>query len=266
MGGLARRATFTKQFLKEHAGEAVFQVDAGGLFNHRANDLARSRALLEGLAGLGVGIVNLTPGDAAELEKLGMERARLGRPGGRDARAPWLPQQFVTANVFGPRHQALAPPFVVRRTADGARIVFLGLSAADPLENFGYAVDDPKAALKRLLAQVGGSADFLILLAFMPQHQVLDIATNFQNLDIIVSGYGGQFGIAPYQIGHVWVLHSQYEGRFVGHAGLQLNAEKRLARLEPNGIVALDSSFADDPEMAALIAPARPAPPGGKTP
>lgn len=245
MGGLARRATFTKQFLKEHAADAVFQVDAGGLFDHRAGDPARSRAVLDGISRIGVDIANLTPGDAAELDRLGVS-GKIKQP------------QFVSANVFGPGHAVIAPPFVVRRASGGTRMVFIGVSAAGGLDKFGYTVERPQETLKRLLPQVSGSADLVVLLAYMPNREVVEIAADFQNVDIIVSGYDGQFGIAPYQIGHAWVLQAQYEGRFVGQVALQMNAEKHVAKLEPNALVVLDSTIPDDPEMAALIAPVKP--------
>lgn len=229
-----------KQFLKEHAGATIFQVDAGGLFNHRVPDAARSRAMLEGVEKLGVDIINLSPADAAELERLG-QAGKVKQP------------QFVTANVFGPGHKTIAPPFLVRRASDGTRLVFIGLSEASVTDTFGYTVENAQEALKRLLPQVAGSADVVVLLAFMPNRDVVDIAANVPGVDMMVSAAEEQFGVPPYQIGSAWVLQSQYEGRFVGHVGLQVSAEKHLVKPEPNAIAVLDASFADDPEMAALL-------------
>lgn len=223
------------------------------MFNHRAHDPARSRAILDGVTKIGVEIVNLTPGDATELERLG-------------AAGKTRQPQFVSANVFGPGHKTIAPPFIVRRAADGTRMVFIGLSASNVLGNLGYTVENPREALKRLLPQVSGSADLVVLLVYMPNREVVEMAANFQNVDIIVSGYEEQFGIAPYQIGNAWILQSQYEGRFVGHVALQMTAEKHLAKVEPKALVVLDSSFADDPEMAALVAHVKPPAAGPRTP
>jgi len=244
MGGLARRATFQKQFLKDFAGSLIFQVDAGALFNPRAPNQARAQAMLEGIGKLGVEIVNLTPGDARELERL------------RAAGKLKLPQ-FVSANVFGPDRKAVAPPYVTRRAADGRRIVFLGLSSVPRHETFGYTVDDAQETLKRLLPQVRQEGDLVVVLAYMPNREVVNMGVNAKGVDVIVSAFEEQFGLAPYQFGDAWILQAQYEGRLVGYAGLQWTADKRLVKLDPQHIVALDASFADDLEMAAILARAK---------
>ncbi len=201
--------------------------------------------MLEGVGKLNLEIVNLTPGDARELEWLGVA-GKLKQP------------QFVSANVFGPNRKPVAPPYLVRRAADGSRVVFLGLSAVREHETLGHIVENPQEALKRLLPQVRQAADLVVLLAYMPNRDVVDIAVNIPGVDVIVSAFEEQFAVAPYQIGQSWILQAQYEGRFVGHVGLQLSAEKRLEKLEPHTIVALDSSLADDPELAAVVARAKP--------
>lgn len=219
-------------------------MDAGALFNHRVPDQARSRAMLEGIGKLGVEIVNLTPGDARELERLGLA-GKLKQP------------QFVSANVFGPGRKTIAPPYLTRRAADGRRIVFIGLSAVRGHETFGHTVDNAQETLKRLLPQVRQEGDLVVLLAYMSNREVVHIAVNVPGVDVIVSAFEEQFGIAPYQFGDAWILQAQYEGRFVGYVGLQWTADKRLARFDPQHIVALDASFADDPELAAIVARAK---------
>jgi 2',3'-cyclic-nucleotide 2'-phosphodiesterase (5'-nucleotidase family) len=220
-------------------------VDAGGLFNPLVAELSGARGMLEGVASLGVEIVNLTPGDARVLRQLGAIGKRQ-RP------------QFVSANVFGPEGKVIAPPYVVRRAADGRRIVFLGLSSVRRHETFGHKVDDPRETLRRLLPDVRQAGDLVVLLAFMSNREVVDIAVNVPGVDVIVSAYEQQSAAPPYQIGNAWILQSQYEGRFVGHVGLRWSGEGRLEKLEQYAFAVLDASFADDPEMAELVAGSKP--------
>ena len=246
MGGLARRATFLRRFVQEHPGASIFQVDAGALFNHRAPDPLRSQILLEGVAKLGVEIMNLTPADARELERLGAA-GKVKQP------------QMVSANVLGAGRKTIAPPYAVRRARDGSRIVFIGLSSVSEHEAMGYMVESPQETLKRLLPQIRQGAELVVLLAYMPNREVVDIAVNQPGVDVIISAFEEQFAVAPYQIGHAWILQAQYEGRMVGHAALELSPEKKLEKLAPHHIVGLDATFADEPEMAALVARAKPA-------
>ncbi len=225
-------------------------MDAGALFNHRAGDTARSRALLEGVARLGVEIMNLTPADARELERLG--------PAGQGKRP-----QFVAANVFGPGRKAIAPAYLMRSGAAGGRIAFVGLTSVSGSEALGFTVEPPRQALERLLPRLRPSADVVVLLAYMSNRDVVDIAANVPGVDVIVSAFENQFAVAPYQVGQAWILQAEHEGRFVGHAALNMSPEKKLAGLDPHHIVALDASFADDAEMSALLARLKPATPAG---
>ena len=133
---------------------------------------------------VGVEIVNLTPGDARVLRQLGAIGKRQ-RP------------QFVSANVFGPEGKVIAPPYVVRRAADGRRIVFLGLSSVRRHETFGHKVDDPRETLRRLLPHVRQAGDLVVLLAFMSNREVVDIAVNVPGVDVIVSAYEQQSAAPP---------------------------------------------------------------------
>ena len=247
-------------------------MDAGGLFapQQKAGDEARNRALLEGMVRMEVAVVNLSPTDALLLPRLGPR--------------PKLPV-FVSANVRHPSGQALAPPYIIRggaseskarlaldgggksearlaldggsQTRPTARIAFVGLSAVPLPEVPGVTVDDPQAALHRLLPELRQKADSIVLLAYMPNRDVVSIAANFPEVDAIVTAYEHQGAAQPYQIGRAWILQSEYEGKFVGHAGLEFGSDRRLARLAAPGIQVLDHTVADQPELAALVARAK---------
>ena len=225
-----------KKFAGEHKGELIFQVDAGGLFaaQGKPGDEARNRAMLEGMTRLGVAVVNLSPGDARVLPTLGAR--------------PKLPA-LISANVRGN-----APAYVVRAGAQGQRIAFVGVSAMPLPEEPGVTVEDPKAALRRLIPELKQKADSIVVLAYMPNQDVVSLAANFPELDAIVSAYEHQGAAVPYQIGHAWIMQAEYEGKFVGFAGLEFGPDRRVAKLDPHGMQVLDTSIADQPELAALVA------------
>ena len=267
MGGLARRATWLKEFHEKYGGPPAFQVDAGGLFAFRKPDAERQRVLMEASARFGVDIVNLTPADAHQLHQMVLLRwktpgAAPKPPDPSQINIPWLAgqekqPQLISANVQGPDGKPLVAPYAVRRGADGSRIVFIGLTSTPKHEWFGYKLEEPRETLARLLPSVRDRADLIVLLAYMPNSDVLDIATAFPAVDVIVSAYEHQLAASPYQIGGAWVLQAPYEGKMIGAVGLQVSAARKLERLEPGHIVGLDASFADDPEIAALVAGAK---------
>ncbi len=191
---------------------------------------------------LGLDVLNLTPGDLRVLAHMGGEPQK-----------PGAPPQGVTANVFGPGRRVLAPPYVVRRAPDGTRIVIAGVSQQRPAGNFGYAVEDPRAALERLAPQVAGEGSVVVVLAYMPGRDAARLA-GIHGVDVIVSGFDDQFAVPPYQVGDTWVLQAQFEGRFVGQAELRARAPRRDALIASHSIVVLDGNFPDDPRMAALLA------------
>ncbi len=214
-------------------------MDAGGLFAppEKPGAQVKNRALLEGMVRLGVAAVNLSPTDARALPALGA--------------LPRTPA-FVSANVRA--NGANVPPYALRTTPRGERIAFVGLSSVPLPEEPGVTVEDPKTALRRLLPELEQKADSIVVLAYMPNQDVVSTAANFPEVDLVVSAYEHQGAAVPYQISRAWILQAEYEGKFVGFAGLEFGADRRLAGLEPHGIQALDASFADQPELAALVA------------
>lgn len=228
--------------MSEHRGAAVLQVDAGGLFDSRSPDRRAAELMWQAMGALGLDVLNLTPDDLAVLKRTGGEPHDTGGS-----------PQTVTANVFGPGRRLLAPPYIVRRAPDRTRIVITGVSQPRAGGNFGYMVEDPRAALERLVPQVAGEGSMVVVLAYMSGRDAAGLA-GIRGVDVIVSGFADQFAVPPYQVGDAWVLQAQFEGRFVGQAELRTQASRRDARIASHEIVVLDASFQDDPRMAALLA------------
>lgn len=249
MGGLPRRAAFVKRFLAEHPGGVTLQVDAGGLFNARQREPENERLMWQAVREIGLDLLNLTPADAGVLARLHEGAGTAG------ATSPSRSPQVVTANVFAPGRKPLAPPFVVRRAADGTRLVFIGLCEAHPAGNAGYLVEDPKQALPHLLSGIQTQGSIVIVLAYMTPSAAGELAAAVKGVNIIVSGRDDQFAVPAYQGpgSATWILQSQYEGRFLGYARLRFSAPGQLTDFDPQIIITLDSSIPDDPGMVALL-------------
>lgn len=254
-----------KQFLGEHSDAVTLQVDAGGVFDPRVREPQNERVMWQAIQEIGVDVLNLAPGDAAVL-------ARLDQPGGKPVAGPIQRAegalasrrpQLLTANVFGPGRKPLAPAYVVRRAADGTRLVLVGVSESRPGGHFGYLVEDPREALARLLPTIRTEGSVVVLLAYMPGSEAAELARAVKGLDIIVSGHEDEFAIQPYQSDAAWVLQAQYEGRFLGCVQLRLPAPGRLLDFERQVIVTLDGSIPDDPRVAALLEQRQVRPPAG---
>lgn len=236
-----------KRFVAEHSDAPVFQVDAGGLFAPRQKSgyEVRNRALVDGLARLGLAVANLSHADARLL------------PNGPRQKYP----AYVSANVRR-AGRLVAPPYVIRLGAKGTRIVFVGLSTDPLIEEPGIQVDDPQATLRMLLPELKQKADSIVLLAYMPNREVVSLAANFPELDAIVCAYEHQPAAPAFQIGKAWILQAEYEGKYVGYTGLEFGAGGRLARPHLPGIKVLDQTVTDHVELAALVARAKSQIPG----
>jgi len=248
VGGLPRRAGFAKSFLRHNPGALIFQADAGGVFDPKQREPEKEPIIWQALGEIGLDLLNLVPTDAAALARLtrrGQEIAVHSQP------------QLVTANVFGPGRRRLAPAYVVRRAADGTRLVFVGICEPHSGERLGYVVENPKEALASLLPVITTKDAVVILLAYMPTASAREVATAIKGLAIVIAGDENGIAAQPYRRSGIWILQTHSGGRYVGWVGLHFSAPGQLLSLDPQRIFPLDASVPDDPQVALLLEQSR---------
>jgi hypothetical protein len=232
-GGLPRRASLVDGL----GGSAeVILADAGDAPQGTSPyDRAKFEAIARGELLMGVAAHNIGASEArlgpAELSRLG---ATLG--------FPWL-----SANVRDRADQLVGEPVRIR-SAGGRRVALVGV-LAERYATQELQVTQPRRAVIEALLRVDGQYDSAIVLAYLPEDELRQLAEALPEVDVVVGGPTGQ-PIAPTRFGPTLLASATSKGKFVVvlDAPAVNSAERWTGR-----IVELDGRFADDPRQTANL-------------
>jgi 5'-nucleotidase len=176
-------------------------------------------------------------------------------------RARFEEAQFpiVSANVSIDGELPNVQPYVLRQI-DGHTVAIVGVtseSAGPKLEALGLdpTVEDPIAAVGRVVEEVGEGADIILVLSNLERSSAEALARAVPGVDAIVGLYKGvqRTPAAVPDAGRDVVLHaSGMEGQYLGALTLHFDAQGQLAAYDGRAW-ALTDRYADDPQMADLI-------------
>ncbi|MEP6671225.1 MAG: multiheme c-type cytochrome [Chthoniobacter sp.] len=137
---------------------------------------------------------------------------------------------------------------------DGWRVALVGVldgrSLGDGLGD-GLAVEDMGVALGRLLPQLKGRADFIVLLAFADEAGLTDLARQFYELDVILGGKVRQPSQKLIKENRSLILATTNEARAVGYLQATWRAPHLLGPLKGE-VQLVDDRIPQDPDIAAL--------------
>ncbi len=195
-GGLSRRATLIEQ---QRQSTPTMALDVGGaVTGNSPYDFVKLRAILAGQMKMGLDAFNLGGPEsrftAAQLRSLQRE----------------LEIPFVSANLRDSDGKAIAP--AIRMFVRGGQQVAVtgvvdpelvgdDLSAADPYRSVFDAIRDVQA-------------DRIIVLAYLPESGLKELAKKLPDVDAVLGGPTGQV-VPPNMIGHVLVGSSTNKGKFL---------------------------------------------------
>lgn len=159
--------------------------------------------------------------------------------------------------------ELFAPPFAIVDIA-GHRIALLGLTRLPSEAVADFDVRDPSTAVEPVLDELMGQVDTIILLTNMDYRSAMQLASVLPGIDLVVSASPGQLPTDAVRVagtGSLVVAAEQpvarHTGRRVGRLTVLLNHGGSLTDPQWHSI-SLDSSYADDPDMATLLAGYRP--------
>lgn len=233
-GGLPRRGTFVEQCGREGP---VVVVDAGGAASDVSTyDRLKFEAILKGELAMGVAAHNL---GRAEVE-LGAEYLRRVQ---RELNVP-----FVSANAADAEGELIAEPMRIVE-AGGPRVMFVGV--CDPqFKTEGVQIGPPRQAISKVLEKAAGKFDRVIVLAYMPEESLRELAENLPEVDAVVGGPTGQ-PMQPVSVrGYSLLTSATRQGKFL--AKLTSPRDDKSAALHGE-IVELDGRFADDPRQTENV-------------
>jgi hypothetical protein len=205
-GGLLRRGSLIEDERKKHQ---TVVVDAGGAPGGTAKyDQLKFTAIVNGELKMGLEAHNIGAPEAA----LGLDELKRLQ---QDVKVP-----FINANLRDSKTGDL--PFEPCRIvlANGRRLAFIGVLSqlyAGP----NWKIDEPREAILNALQQHKDQYDWAIVLAYLPEAELRELAASLPEVHAIVGGPTGQ-SIAPVTIGPVLMASATNKGKFV----VRLNVPK----------------------------------------
>lgn len=224
-GGLLRRASYVKQV----AGESdVLLADAGGAPGGTSlYDKLKFEAVLNGEVAMRVAAHNIGAPEA----ELGAHYLR---------RLPTrLSAMLVSSNVKDELGEFLVATHRIEPL--GSRRVAICGVLSPSYEQAGLQIDDPYEALFRLIPQLKGQYDVLLVLAYLPEQELESLVARLPEADLIVGGPTRQ-SITPRKSGPtVWGAATN-KGKFLVH----LVRNSQAGSTWSGKIVELGPEVADD--------------------
>ncbi len=237
-GGISRRSTYLRNFA---VGEHLL-VDAGNVgAGTGARELLDLDALLEGYRRLGYDAVNAGRGEVV----LGLDALR--------ARAAITPA-LISANVLDEQGRLVLPSHVSRTLTNGLRVAITGVVEPALVERelgAGLRVKPPADALGSLLPELRRTHDAVLVLAFMEQSAMIDLATLFYEIDALIGGAVEQPTAEPVMVNRATLTAITDRGKSIGR--LDLSFHHGRASVVTNDITMLYDAVPDDPALRDLL-------------
>ena len=197
-GGLLRRGSFVAEARKS---AAVVLLDAGGApAGTSPYQRAKFEAILLGELAMGLNAHNL---GAAEL-KLGADYLR--------EVAAKLNVPFVSANATDASGKPIA---AAHRLVKAGGRSFLVVGVVSPkFQTKHIRIGEPQAAVLRTLKSIDGKHDGLIVLAYLPEGELRELAARLPEADLVVGGPTRQ-AFAPRKVGPALLAAATNKGKFL---------------------------------------------------
>lgn len=232
-GGLPRRATLIGALRDK---TEVVVLDAGGTPGGRSlYDRLKYEAMLRGQQAMGAAALNLGAAEIALGPDAIREIAeRTGSP-------------LVSANTSTADGRPLAEPLRIIKAA-GRRLAVVGV-VGPRYATAQVRVAPPREAVLTALGGAKGRYDAVIVLAYLPEDELKQLAETLPEADVVAGGPTGQ-SMPPRRIGPALLVSATRQGKFVA----RLSAPRPGAAARWSGeIVELTDRFADDTEQLAGV-------------
>jgi Cytochrome c554 and c-prime len=227
-GGLLRRGSYVQSVRRE---ADVLLLDAGGApGGTAAYQREKFSAILQGEMAMGIAAHNLGGPEAA----LGADYLRRLA---QDESAP-----FVSANLRDRQGDLVtAPSRLIER--NGRRFLVIGVLSRRYAAG-GVTIDEPREAILRALSSAGAH-DSVIILAYLPEDELRQVAAALPEADLIMGGPTGQ-SISPTSAGPAWIASATNKGKFLVHMQGTFSSN----RFSWTGqVVEMDRQWSDEPQQ-----------------
>ncbi|MGQ0635967.1 MAG: multiheme c-type cytochrome [Planctomycetaceae bacterium] len=231
-GGLLRRGTVVA---RERQNKSAILVDAGGASaGTSAYHRLKFTAILRGELLMGLAAHNLGNPEAA----LGVDELR------RIETELHVP--FVSANLRDIAGRLVTAPCRIVE-AGGLRVAFVGvLSPREAIA--GCTIDEPRDAILSTLQRAAGQYDRVVVLAWLTEADLRDLAANLPEADAVIGGPTGQ-SLSPEAVGRTLVASAANKGKFL----VRVTIPAQDGTAWTGTVLELTDRFEDDPAQVANL-------------
>jgi 5'-nucleotidase / UDP-sugar diphosphatase len=239
LGGLARRAHMIESIRKDKG--SVLLLDCGAVFDHKKDNVELQLKAMElmGYDALNLGSPELNFGK----EFLERTHSRVSFP-------------YIASNLlYGGSRLPWTREYIIKEVG-GIKVAILGILDPDDLMGTprrndvkGFEVIPPEAALKRLLTEVRGKADLVILLSQLDEAKSRALVEAAQGINMSVSS--GEGDVEPPEKNSV-IFNTGTKGRTMGLVTITLD-DKRVLSVSERRHIMLDPSVSDHGEILELV-------------
>jgi hypothetical protein len=228
---LPRRGTFVEECRRKGP---VILADAGGAASGTSvYDRLKFEAIAKGELAMGIAAHNIGRAEA----ELGPEYLRRVR---QDIELP-----LISANAADSSGKPLAEPMRIVE-AGGRRVAIIGV--IDPkYRTSDIRISPPKQAVLESLRKAAGKFDQAIVLAYMPEESLRELAESLPEVDAVVGGPTGQPIQPDSHAGVVLLASATKQGKFMAKLTHAASVDNKNAL--QGEIVELDGHFADEPRQ-----------------
>ena len=165
-----------------------------------------------------------------------------------------VPFPYIASNLlYGGGRLPWMREYMIKEVG-GIKVAILGILDPDDLKNRddlkGFEVIEPKAALDRLLPEVRGKADLVILLGQLGEAKTMALVEAVPGIDVALYSEM-HFIVKPPEKNAILLLTAE-KGTALGLLTITLDDQRRL-RVGERRNVSLDGSVPDDKEMLGLV-------------
>lgn len=121
---------------------------------------------------------------------------------------------FISANIKDKDGQPIAPAHRVV-SVDQHRFAVIGV-LAPKFKTVGVKISDPKQAVLDEVGKIGGDVDAIIVLAYLEQEALEQLAQQVPEVDLVLGGPTGQT-MTPQKPAATWLASTTNKGKFVIH-------------------------------------------------
>lgn len=246
-GGVARRAALVKQLRKGYPQALLLDSGnffAGGLLDEYTQntqlDMQRTKVALKAMELMKYDAVAIGPDEfnfGSDFLRENINESKLA---------------FLSSNILasGAAGGDKILPYIIKE-ASGARLGIIAVTNPIAKQKAGgFNFLDLKDALQRLISELKGKADIIVVLSNLSEEDNLSLASDIGSIDILIGGHS-QKEARERKVGSTLFLNSSWQGRKLGVLSLNLS-EGRIENYKVE-LLRLSDKIKNDQEIENIL-------------